>query len=90
MSSINWNTFKEINSFDPNKYGGLKDMGLYINFHDSGYGNGGYNNNAIYKGISSIKFCNAQIANELLELAKNKYNSFIELLKDIPNKKKYF
>ena len=43
-------------------------------------------NGAIYKGISSIKFCNAQIANELLELSKNKYDSFIDLLKDIKEK----
>lgn len=43
-------------------------------------------NNAIYKGISSIKYCNAQIANELLELSKNKYNSFIDLLRDIKEK----
>lgn len=39
--------------------------------------------NSIYKGIESIKFCNRQIADELLELSKNKYNSFIDLLKDI-------
>ena len=43
-------------------------------------------NNVIYKGVSAIKFCNAQIANELLELSKNKYDSFIDLLKDINNK----
>ena len=43
-------------------------------------------NNAIYKGISSIKYCNAQIANELLELSKNTYNSFIDLLRDIKEK----
>lgn len=43
-------------------------------------------NNAIYKGISSIKFCNEQIAEELLELSKNKYNSFVDLLKDINEK----
>ena len=42
--------------------------------------------NCIYKGIESIKFCNRQIADELLELSKNKYNSFTELLKDIKNK----
>ncbi len=40
-------------------------------------------NNAIYKGIQSIKFCNSQIADELMELSKNKYNSFIDLLVDI-------
>lgn len=43
-------------------------------------------NNVIYKGVSAIKFCNAQIANELLELSKNKYSSFIDLLKDIKEK----
>ena len=40
-------------------------------------------NNAIYKGISSIKYCNAQIADELLELSKNHYDTFTDLLKDI-------
>ena len=40
-------------------------------------------NNAIYKGISSIKYCNVQIADELLELSKNKYETFIDLLRDI-------
>lgn len=38
---------------------------------------------AIYQGISSIKFCNTQIADELYELSKNKYGSFVDLLKDI-------
>ena len=42
--------------------------------------------NVIYKGLSSIKFCNAQIAEELYELSKNKYNNFIELLIDINEK----
>ncbi len=44
-------------------------------------------NNAIYKGIESIKFCNAIIANELMELSRIKdYKSFPELLKDIKEK----
>lgn len=43
-------------------------------------------NNCIYKGIASVKFCNVQIANELLELSKNKYDSFIDLLRDIREK----
>ena len=43
-------------------------------------------NNFIYKGIASVKYCNSQIANELLELSKNHYNSFIDLLKDIKGK----
>ena len=44
------------------------------------------NNNAIYKGVSSIKYCNSQIAEELLELSKNKYLSFVDLLRDIKEK----
>ena len=43
-------------------------------------------NNTIYKGIASIKYCNNQIADELLELSKNKYKSFMELLADIKSK----
>lgn len=43
-------------------------------------------NNAIYKGVSSVKYCNAQIADELLELSHNKYDTFIDLLKDIKEK----
>lgn len=40
--------------------------------------------NSIYKGISSIKYCNSIIANELLNVYnKKKYTSFIELLDDI-------
>ena len=40
--------------------------------------------NTIYQGIGSIKFCNKQIAAELLELSKQKqYKDFIGLLKDI-------
>ena len=43
-------------------------------------------NNAIYKGVSSIKYCNSQIAEELLELSHNKYDTFTDLLKDIKSK----
>ena len=44
-------------------------------------------NNAIYKGISSIKYCNSIIAEELMQLSKEKsYDSFPELLKDIKDK----
>lgn len=43
-------------------------------------------NHALYKGIESIKFCNAQIAEELYELSKNKYDNFIQLLIDINEK----
>lgn len=44
-------------------------------------------NNAIYKGIASIKYCNSIIAEELLSLSKRKkYTSFIELLDDVTQK----
>ena len=43
-------------------------------------------NNVIYKGVSSIKYLNAQIGEELLELANNEYDTFIDLLKDIKEK----
>lgn len=43
--------------------------------------------NAIYQGISSIKYCNENIGEELYELANNNaYSSFTELLKDIKAK----
>lgn len=42
--------------------------------------------NAIYQGISSIKFCNIQIADELYELSKNNYDTFVDLIKDIKEK----
>ena len=40
-------------------------------------------NNTIYKGIASIKYLNDTIANELYELGKNVYATFIDLLIDI-------
>lgn len=42
--------------------------------------------NSIYRGIASVKYCNSQIADELLELSKNKYGTFIDLLYDIDEK----
>ena len=40
-------------------------------------------NNAIYKGILSIKYCNSLIANELMALANSHYNTFPEVLNAI-------
>ena len=37
-------------------------------------------------GTESIKYCNAEIANELMELSKNKYTSFTDLVEDINTK----
>lgn len=42
--------------------------------------------NSIYQGIASIKYCNSQIADELLKLSNNEYGSFIDLLYDIDEK----
>lgn len=42
--------------------------------------------NSIYRGIASVKYCNSQIADELLELSQNKYKTFIDLLYDIDEK----
>ena len=63
-----------------------------ITIHPIKFGKSGSNytmdkeSNQIFKGIQSVKFLNAQIGEELLELSKNKYNSFVDLLKDIKEK----
>ena len=41
------------------------------------------NNNTITKGLSSLKYLNAQVAEELYELSKKKYQHFLDLLIDI-------
>lgn len=41
---------------------------------------------SIYKGIASVKYCNSKIADELMALSKNKYKTFVDLLKDIKEK----
>ena len=38
------------------------------------------NTNEIYKGIYSVKYCNAKIADELLEVSRKNPKNFIELL----------
>lgn len=43
-------------------------------------------NNSIYKGVSSIKYMNEQIAEELYSLKDNSYENFFSLLKDISEK----
>jgi DNA polymerase III alpha subunit len=41
--------------------------------------------NSIYKGLGSIKYCNAEVGDKLYELSQTKqYNSFMEILKDFP------
>ena len=43
-------------------------------------------NKEIYKGISSIKYMNETIAEELFEISKNNYDNFVDLLVDIVEK----
>ena len=43
-------------------------------------------NKEIYKGISSIKYMNETIAEELFEISKNNYENFVDLLVDITEK----
>jgi DNA polymerase III alpha subunit len=63
-----------------------------INLNPIKYGKSGADytmdkeSNSIYQGIASVKFCNSQIANELLELSHNHYNTFVDLLRDIDSK----
>ncbi len=42
--------------------------------------------NAIYKGISSIKYISSQLGEELYQLKDNHYPTFLDLLKDIKEK----
>ena len=42
--------------------------------------------NEIYKGISSIKFMNTNVADEIYSLRENQYRNFIELIYDLKNK----
>lgn len=64
-----------------------KERGIEIKNIKFGYSDADYTvdkkNHAIYKGISSIKYCNSRIARELKILARNNYDNFIELLYDI-------
>lgn len=63
--------------------------GITINPPKFRYSKGKYHpnkdNNSIYKGIGSIKYCNESIGNELYALRDKKYNNFVELLDDISN-----
>ena len=42
--------------------------------------------NSVYKGMRSIKYCNSIIAGELFDLKDNQYNSFMDLLLDAKDK----
>ena len=47
--------------------------------------------NSIYKGLGSIKYCNVEVGDKLYELSQSKqYNSFVEILKDFPGDSRPF
>lgn len=83
-----------INKDDIDKTGQIinyaKTRGIEISSIKFGRSTAGYSyneaDNKIYKGLESIKFLNAKIADELMELSKNTYGSFVELLADITEK----
>ncbi|WP_125154848.1 PHP domain-containing protein [Clostridium rectalis] len=64
-----------------------KTKGIKLNDYKFRYSKAEYmydkSTNSIYKGVGSIKFLNEQASNELYDLRNNKYNSFIDLLKDL-------
>ena len=69
----------------------LDDFGIHLENIKFGKSKSEYtfdkNTNTIYKSISSIKYCNEVIANELYELGKNNtYKNFVDVIKDIKTK----
>ncbi|MDR6779558.1 DNA polymerase-3 subunit alpha [Paenibacillus peoriae] len=83
-----------INSDNIDKTGQIiayaKTRGIEVSPIKFGKSNANYSysekDNTIYKGLESIKFLNAKIASELLELSQNTYISFVDLLVDITEK----
>jgi DNA polymerase III alpha subunit len=61
---------------------GIKLSSIKFRYSNSQYGFD-KDNNTIYKSVSSIKFLNDAIADELYELRDKKYSSFINLMGDI-------
>ena len=63
-------------------YFNIKQATIKFRFSQSGY-SFDKATNTIYKGIASIKYLNDKIAEQLYEIGKNQYNSFVDLLVDI-------
>lgn len=61
---------------------GIQIKGIKFGKSESGY-TLDKENNCIYKGIASIKYCNSEMASCLLKLSENHYDNFIDLLRDI-------
>lgn len=86
-----------LNAFSDNKYQKkraivtemAKDMNVEILPPKFRYSKSEYmadkKSKSIYKGVSSISYLNAQVGDELYNLRDNKYNNFLELLRDLDN-----
>ncbi|WP_133015013.1 PHP domain-containing protein [Clostridium cuniculi] len=84
-----------LNAFSDNKYKEkraevtqmAKDMNIVIKPPKFRYSKAEYLANkvdkSIYKGVGSISYLNYTVADELYELRNNKYDSFVDLLKDL-------
>ena len=66
----------------------LNYFGIKLKSVEFRYSSGQYQmdreTNSIYKGIGSIKYCNAEIGNQLYELRNENFNSFIDFLNISP------
>ena len=82
-ASLNINQDKEEKTVAVTNY--AKKVGIIIEPIKFRYSGALYtcSDGKIYKGIASIKFLNAQIADELYALKNNAYKSFVDLLVDI-------
>ena len=67
------------------KYFGITLKDIQFRYSSAKY-SASKDNNSIYKGISSIKNLNDQVADEIYELRNNTYETFIDLLDDLNNK----
>jgi DNA polymerase III alpha subunit len=66
----------------------LNYFGIKLKSVEFGYSSGQYQidreSNSIYKGIGSIKYCNAEIGNQLYELRNENFSSFVDFLNVSP------
>lgn len=79
ISAKNWG--QEISQFNPDKYGGLKDLGLYIDYHSNNKDLSAWNNNGIFKVGNTYYFVTS--GDGKTQLTKNLVNA---LFKNYNNK----
>ena len=86
--AMNINRGKEDKTLALTEY--AKKLGISFHSPKFRYSRGDYfcdkETKSIYKGIESIKFLNNTVSNELVELGKNKYNDFVDILYDLKEK----